>query len=155
MRLAGGKIFFVNWNIEIRCEDSEFSVLQPPSGQTCGGESDDGAHAAISWLTGGVVFSLSVPFQLPSVGRGIRGQPGRQRESQGPDPFQTVSRHLPHVIFQADCRYCGYANGNEYLQTLDITDSYIGWRNIGITALWVFAFWGFTVGAMAWRGRKN
>jgi hypothetical protein len=26
-------------SIEIRCSVDEFSVLQPPSGQTCGGES--------------------------------------------------------------------------------------------------------------------
>ena len=36
--ILGGKIFFVNWNVEIRCKDSEFSVLQPPAGETCGGE---------------------------------------------------------------------------------------------------------------------
>jgi hypothetical protein len=109
--ILGGKIFFVNWNVEIRCKDSEFSVLQPPAGQTCG-----------AYLS---------------------------------DFLATAAGYVDNPDANADCRYCGYANGNEYLRTLNINDSYIGWRNIGITALWVMAFWGFTVGAMAWRSRKN
>jgi len=38
---------------------------------------------------------------------------------------------------------------------LDVTDSFIGWRDIGITALWVMAFWGFTIAGMWWRNRRG
>lgn len=108
--ILGGKVFFVNRNVNIECDADEFNVLQAPSGQTCG------AYMA-NFINNGAGY-LS-------------------------DPTST-----------GECQYCPYSSGNEYLETLGITSSVIGWRNVGITAIWVFAFWGFTVAAFGWRNRK-
>lgn len=42
-----------------------------------------------------------------------------------------------------DCGYCLYSNGSEWIPTLNITDPTLqGWRNVGITALFVIStYW--------------
>lgn len=65
------------------------------------------------------------------------------------------SGYLEDPSATGSCSYCKYSSGNEYLSSIEYNDAYIGWRNVGITVIWVLAFWGFCVAAFAWRSRKG
>lgn len=132
--VLGGKVFFINWNVPIRCDEVELATVQPPSGQTCGRE-----------------FLPLCLNNIPPSNANHYSHLTEYFESF----FTYAAGYVVDPSATSDCQYCPLRSGNEYLESLNLGASYVGWRNIGITAIWVFAFWGFTILAFGFRNRKK
>jgi ATP-binding cassette subfamily G (WHITE) protein 2 (SNQ2) len=48
--ILGGKVFFINWNVNITCDESEFNIVQPNAGQTCGAYLNDFLSSAAGYV---------------------------------------------------------------------------------------------------------
>lgn len=70
-----------------------------------------------------------------------------------PPSGQTCGEYMSDFLTQAtgylddsdatsQCRYCGYENGSEYLEGLNLGTWYFGWRDIAITFLFVISSYG-------------
>jgi len=55
-----------------------------------------------------------------------------------------------------ECGYCPYANGTEYLQTLNLPDPTLyGWRNIGVTGIFIVSSYGLVFLLMKLRSKST
>jgi ABC-type multidrug transport system permease subunit len=87
--LIGGLVVPIVWDVDVQCNDQEYAIFDPPSGQTCGAYMEE--------------FLSTNPGYLN-------------------DPSAT-----------ANCQYCQYSKGSEYLATLNLPRWVYGWRDICLT----------------------
>ncbi|KAK6837992.1 hypothetical protein PG987_006273 [Apiospora arundinis] len=53
------------------------------------------------------------------------------------------------------CEYCAYTSGADYLRTMNINESYYGWRDVGITALFCISSYGLVFLMMKLRSKAT
>lgn len=55
----------------------------------------------------------------------------------------------------ANCQVCQYTTGADYLQTLNLTEKYYGWRNAGLVVVFVFGIYGLVFLLMKLRTKQT
>lgn len=53
------------------------------------------------------------------------------------------------------CDYCAYTTGADYLRTMNINERHYGWRDVGITALFVITTYGLVFLMMKLRSKAT
>ncbi|KAK8091733.1 ABC-2 type transporter-domain-containing protein [Apiospora hydei] len=53
------------------------------------------------------------------------------------------------------CEYCAYTSGADYMRTMNINESYYGWRDVGITALFCISSYGLVFLMMKLRSKAT
>lgn len=75
-----------------------------------------------------------------------------------------LSKYLTHInpganLLNPDatsqCEVCPYNSGTAYLRTINITHSYDGWRNIGITVIFCLSSYALVFALMKLRTKKS
>jgi ABC-type multidrug transport system permease subunit len=63
--------------------------------------------------------------------------------------------NLLNPLATSGCEVCPYTTGTDYLQTLNITKSYDGWRNVGITAIFCVSSYALVLALMKLRTKQS
>lgn len=53
------------------------------------------------------------------------------------------------------CQVCSYTRGSDYLSTINLNDYYYGWRDVGITAIFVISSYGLVYALMKLRTKQT
>jgi ABC-type multidrug transport system permease subunit len=63
--------------------------------------------------------------------------------------------NLLNPLATSGCEVCPYTTGTDYLRTLNITASYTGWRNVGITAIFCVSSYALVLALMKLRTKQS
>lgn len=84
--------------------------------------------------------------------------PAGQTCAQYLEPYQRgmgSATNLLNPNATAGCEVCQYTTGADYLRTLNIEEKYFGWRNSGITIVFVFGMYGLVYILMKLRTKQT
>ncbi|WVF72570.1 hypothetical protein IAT40_007387 [Kwoniella sp. CBS 6097] len=98
-----------------------------------------------NYLIGGLVSRIvwNIDVQCAEEEFGVFDPPQGQTCGQYMQTFLSSNPgYLQDPSATSQCKYCSYSKGYEYLATLNLTDKLDGWRDIGITALFVLSSYG-------------
>lgn len=90
-----------------------------------------------NYLIGGLVNTVlwDVEVECNPEEYGVFSPPAGQTCEAYMQPFlQQNPGYLRNPQANANCEYCPYSRGDQYLQTLNLGNRSDGWRDIGITA---------------------
>lgn len=96
-----------------------------------------------TWWIGGVLAATlkDIPVQCTaSETAHFNPPPGRTCEGYAGNYATRAGGYLLNPTATADCQYCQYYSGNEYLSSLNIHPSQ-KWRDFGIFLVFVFTNW--------------
>ncbi|KAK4056102.1 hypothetical protein OIO90_002833 [Microbotryomycetes sp. JL221] len=111
-----------------------------------------------NYLMGGLlvfpVWNAEVRCKPSELGR-FTPPNGETCGSYMADFLSRTSGYVENPDSTSDCAYCIYSRGSEYLASLNKPEYYYGWRDIGITALFVLGLYGLVFVMMRLRTKAT
>ncbi|KAF8321131.1 putative ABC multidrug transporter [Clavulina sp. PMI_390] len=111
-----------------------------------------------SYLLGGQVFfsMRDIPVVCTAKEYAVFSPPMNQTCGEYMAPFfQVATGYINNPNATSNCQYCEYSIGNEYLAHINLENKVDGPRDIGISALYMIACFGFLCFAMWFRSRPK